>query len=292
MAPSEQHDRERGRRHKRLTDWARQLLRQVARWLPGQELVMVADSSFAALQLLGALAPQMTCITRLRLDACLYAPAPPRPAGKKGRPRMKGERLAALSQVLVDVDTDWQPITVRGWYGQAARPIEIVSGTAVWYHAAQPVVPLRWVLIRDPLGRFDAQALLCTQPALAPIEIVQYFVQRWQVEVTFEEARRHLGLETQRQWSDRAIARTTPVLLALFSLVALLANRLVRDGRLPIRQAAWYHKTTPTFSDALAAVRAHWWRAIGLSTSMREHDLLKVPRSVYRRLHEAVCYAA
>ncbi len=292
LAPSERYNSQCGRRHKRLTDWARQMLLQLHRWLPGRSLVVVADSSFAALDLLGALAPHMTCITRLRLDAQLYAPAPPRPRGTPGRPRKKGARQPALSEVLADATTRWQRLVVPRWYAQAARPIEIASGTAVWYHAGRPVLPIRWVLIRDPLGRFDPQALLCTQPGLAPLEVVQYFVQRWQVEVTFEEVRRHLGVETQRQWSALAIARTTPVLMALYSLVTLLATRLVQGGALPIRQAAWYRKTLPTFSDALAAVRRHWWRSIGLSTSTRKHDIIKVPRRVFQRLHEAACYAA
>jgi hypothetical protein len=82
------------------------------------------------------------------------------------------------------------------------------------------------VLVRDRSGQFAPQALLSTDLALEPLAIVQYFVRRWQVEVTFEECRRHLGVETQRQWSDRAIARTTPVLLSLFSLVTLLATRV------------------------------------------------------------------
>jgi hypothetical protein len=292
LAPSERYDSERGRRHKRLTDWARQMLLQVRRWLPERSLVRVADSSFAALDLLGSLAPHMTCITRLRLDAQLYAPALPRLSGTRGRPCKKGDRLPALSAVLADRKTRWQRRVVPRWYAHAARPIEIASGTAVWYHAGLPVVPLRWVLIRDPLAHFDTQALLCTQPELAPLEVVQYFVQRWQVEVTFEEARRHLGMETQRQWSALAIARTTPVLLGLYSLVTLLATRLVQGGALPIRQAAWYRKTLPTFSDALAAVRRHWWRTVGLSTSSCEHDIIKVPRRVFQRLHEAACYAA
>jgi hypothetical protein len=292
LAPSERYDSERGRRHKRLTDWARQVLLQIRRWLPGRSLVMVADSSFAALDLLGSLASHMTCITRLRLDAQLYAPAPSRLSGTPGRPRKKGDRLPALSAVLAERKTRWQRLLVPRWYAQAARPIEIASGTAVWYHAGLPVVPLRWVLIRDPLGHFDTQALLCTQPDLAPLEVVQYFVQRWQLEVTFEEARRHLGMETQRQWSALAIARTTPVLLGLYSLVTLLATRLVQGGALPIRQAAWYRKTLPTFSDALAAVRKHWWRSIGLSMSTCEHDIIKVPRQAFQRLHEAACYAA
>lgn len=291
LAPSERYSQEHGRRHKRLTDHARQMLCQLARWLPQRQLIMVADSSFAALELLDALAARMTCITRLRLDAALYAPAPPRSPGRPGRPAKKGKRLASLAQVLCNPRTRWQRVMVPHWYGPTSRPIEIFSGCAVWYHSGVAALPIRWVLIRDPLRRFDPQALLCTNPNMTSLQVVQHFVRRWQVEVTFAETRRHLGVETQRQWSDLAIARTTPVLLGLFSLVTLLADRLVRHGRLPMRQAAWYVKTVPTFSDALAAVRAHWWRVIGLSTSRCERDIIKVPRSDFRRLHEAACYA-
>jgi hypothetical protein len=146
---------------------------------------------------------------------------------------------------------------------------------------------------RDPFGRFDPQALLCTDLTLTAETIIGYYVRRWQVEVTFEETRRHLGVETQRQWRDRAIARTTPILLGLFSLVTLLATRLVHDGRLPTRTVAWYAKAMPTFSDALAAVRREWWQCATTScTSRRGQDMIKVPRAVVRRMREAVCYAA
>ena len=146
---------------------------------------MVADSSFAALDLLASLAPRMTCITRLRLDAQLYEPTPLRRPGMRGRARKKGARLPALSAVLADAQTRWQRLVVPRWYAQASRPIDIASGTAVWYHAGLAALPLRWVLIRDPLGCFYPQALLCTQPELEPpLDVVQYFVQRWQVEVT------------------------------------------------------------------------------------------------------------
>ena len=292
LAPSERYCREHGRRHKKLTDYARQLLLQVRRWLPERALVAVADSSFAAIELLAALAPAMTCVTRLRLDARLFTPAPPRAPGTVGRPRVKGERLPLLSTLLTDAGTRWERVTVAGWYGEGAQDVELTSGTAVWHHPGLPVVPLRWVLVRDPLGRFDPQALLSTDPMLSAAEVVAYFVRRWQVEVTFEEARRHLGVETQRQWSDAAIARTTPVLLGLFSVVTLLAARLVRDGRLPVRTAAWYAKRTPTFSDALAAVRAHWWRWQRFRISTPDADMVKLPRRVVQRLTEAACYAA
>jgi hypothetical protein len=292
LAPSERYHLKRGRRHKRLTDFARQMLKPMRRWLPHRTLMVVADSSFAALELLGAVARQMICITRLRLDAQLFAPAPARLPGTNGRPRKKGARLPALKQVLCAARTRWQAVRVHPGYGGRARRVELTSGCAVWYHAGAPVLPIRWMLIRDPRGRFEPQALLCTDLGQSPGQILEYFVRRWQIEVTFEEARRHLGFETQRQWSDRAIARTTPVLLALFSLVTRLATRLMRNGTLPMRQAAWYHKSLPTFSNALAVVRAHGWRTIGLSTSQCEDDIVKVPRAVFRRLHEAVCYAA
>jgi hypothetical protein len=162
----------------------------------------------------------------------------------------------------------------------------------LWYHAGSPVLPVRWVLVRDPAARADPVALLSTNLALTPAAIVQYFVQRWQVEVTFAEARRHLGVETQRQWSDHAIARTTPVLFGLFSLVTLLANRLVRRGVLPFRQAAWYNKPLPTFSDALALVRVELWCARGFHISTTAMQMQKPARDLLTHLTEALCYAA
>lgn len=296
LAPSERADVERGHRHKRLTEVARQLLLQTHRWLqtlaPGRHLIVVADSSFAALEFLAALAPRMTCITRFRLDAALYAPAPPRVPGTNGRPRKKGGRCPTLAQVLADPTTTWRRVRVPAWYRTGPREIELATGTAVWYHSGLPVLPIRWVLVRDPHGRFDPQALLATQPALDAVAIVRYFVHRWQVEVTFEETRRHLGLETQRQWSDRAIARTTPVLLALFSLVTLLAGQLPKADRRRVRQAAWYQKTAPTFSDTLAAVRWHCWREMGLSSSAPHAHKRKPSPAMLARLTDALCYAA
>ena len=122
-------------------------------------------------------------------------------------------------------------------------------------------MPIRWVLIRDPDNRFEPQALLCTDLDRDPAQIIAWFVQRWSVEVTFQECRAHLGVETQRQWSDKAIARTTPSLLALFSIVTLLAARLPARQRQQAATAAWYPKPQPTFSDALAAVRTAIWRS-------------------------------
>jgi DDE superfamily endonuclease len=293
LAPSERYCREHGRRHKKLTDWARQLALQAKRWLPHRPLIFVADSGFAALELLAALVRHgVTCVTRLRLDAALYGPAPPRRPGAVGRPRTKGSRLPTLAAVLADGETPWRRLTVPGWYGEGERAVEICSGTAVWRHAGLPVVPIRWVLLRDPHRHFDPQALLCTDTAQDPLQVVRWFVRRWQVEVTFREVRDHLGVETQRQWSDRAIARTTPCLLALFSIVALLATRLDRHARLRVSAAAWYRKERPTFSDTLAAVRRQFWAEQGLVTSRHSPETAKLRPALRQGIAHALCHAA
>jgi len=293
LAPSERHCRERGRRHKKLTDRARQLVLQARRWLPGRELVLVADSGFAALELLASLGRHgVACITRLRLDAALYDPAPPRLPGTNGRPRTKGARLPNLSEVLADVGTGWQRVAVPGWYGEGERVVELCSDTAVWRHGGLPVVPIRWVLARDPLGRFAPQALLCTDAARGPEQILRWFVQRWQLEAAFREVRDHLGVETQRQWSDRAIARTTLCLLALFSVVALLVGRLGSSERSAAASCAWYRKRCPTFTDTLAAVRRHVWSEQGLLMSRRSGEPAKPPPALQNALAYAICHAA
>lgn len=290
LAPSERYHRERGRPHKPLTAFARELLVQLRRWLPGRDLIVVADASFAVLELLTHLARSMTLITRLRLDACLFAPPPPRRAGQGGRPRKKGAPLPKLGERLGDAATRWQRVRIPNWYGETARMIELASGTGLWY-CRGCLLPLRWVLVRDPSSRFDPQALLSTDLSLEPAAIVRDFVRRWQLEVTFEEARRHLGLETQRQWSDAAVARTTPLLLSLFSIVTLLAHTLARKNALPVRTAAWYAKARPTFSDALAQVRAHLWRG-RFARSITHLDPRKSQRQMLRALTDAVCHAA
>ncbi len=296
LAPSERYYQGKKRAHKKLTDWGRQVLRQVRRWLPGRQLVAVADSSFAVISLLWALSHKLAepieVITRLRLDAGLYAPAPPRQPGQRGRSRLKGDRLPTLAQRAAEPKTRWQQLTLPDWYGENQRTIEIVSDTAIWYHSGEPPLPIRWVLIRDPKGKFKTQALLCTDLNVKPEQIVKWFVLRWQLEVTFHEVRDHLGVETQRQWSDLAIARTTPALLGLFSLVSLLAHTHQRQGKLPGRQTAWYHKTQPTFSDALAIVRQQLWCEIGFQLSGNCHDHTKISSILLERFTEALCFAA
>jgi hypothetical protein len=294
-APSERFDAERGRHHKTLTDWARQLLLVVRRWWPARAIVAVADSTYAALEFLAACrswrAP-VTVVTRLRLDAALYAPAAPRRPGQIGRPRLKGARQPTLAAVAADPSTRWTELTVAQWYGAGERTVEVASATALWYHSGLPPVPLRWVLIRDPQGKLATQALLCTTLTVTPAQILAWFVQRWQLEVTFAEARRHLGLESQRQWSEAAIGRTTPALLGLFSLVTLLAHHQMRGALSVVRQTSWYRKRQPTFADALALVRREIWQHQTFATSLCAEEMVKVPRTLVATLTETLCYVA
>jgi hypothetical protein len=295
LAPSERYHQQCRRGHKKLTDWARQMLQQVRRWVPKRELVVVADSSFAVLTLLDALrqlAQPITMITRLRLDAALYDPAPKRTPGQIGRPRLKGKRLPTLQQILQNTATSWTAVRVANWYREPQRVVEIVSATALWFHTGMPPVPIRWVLIRDPQNKFRPQALLSTDLSLSPTQIVTSFVQRWQVEVTFHEVRTHLGVETQRQWSALAIARTTPTLLGLFSVITVLAHALSAHQTVTARQAAWYAKSTPTFADALALVRSHLWRHTHFALSQKDYDLIQIPRPLFECLTDTLCYAA
>jgi hypothetical protein len=288
LAPSERYAAEQGKPHKTLSQWGRQALLQVARWLPGRRVIAVADSSFSVVALLRDLAPHLTVVTRLRLDAGLYAPPPPRRPRRRGRRPVKGARLPSLAERLRDRRTRWQRVVVDGWYGRRRRRLEIATGTALWSCRGARVA-IRWVLVRDPSGEKEPQAFLCTDQQAEPVDILHWFVRRWRMETTFEEARRHLGMETQRQWSDLAILRTTPALLALFSLVTLWASQLALERGPVLECVRWYPKPLPTFSDALALVRRELWSAQISATSPSTETSPNASAALMDRLLLVVC---
>jgi hypothetical protein len=293
LAPSSRWSSAHGRRPKKLTDWARQAILQTKRWLPDRRLIVVADASFAALDLIATLRRHVCLITRLRIDAGLFAPAPPRRPGQMGRPRLKGQRLPKFAAILADPKTAWSPIDLTEWYGGQQRRLEIVSDIAVWYHSGLPPAQIRWVLVRDPSGEREPQAFLSTDLMVKPEQILGWFVSRWRMETTFQEARTHLGMETQRQWSDLAILRTTPALLGLFSLITVWADRLTRtpSGFVSPRTAAWYSKREPTFSDAIAAVRRVLWYPPSLCISRQGREIVQIPITLLQRLTETLCHS-
>src|SRR5918999_705440 len=271
-----------GRRpHKTSIDWVRQMMKQVRRWLPGRRLVLVVDGGFAAVSLaLACVKHHVVMVSRLRWDAALYHRPGPQPPGKRGPKPLKGKRQGSLQGWAERADTPWETVEVN-WYGGQRKQLGVFSPTALWYTPRLPPVEVRFVIVCDPAGKRRMEAFFCTDLQATPVQILHGVIMRWSLEVTLEEARVHLGLETQRQWSDLAIARTTPVLLALFSLVTVLALRLSPEGQIPVQATAWYHKVEPTFADCLALVRQHLWRARYLVISTPEADSIQFPPEVF-----------
>jgi hypothetical protein len=280
------------RRHKTSGDWVRQMMKQVRRWGPERLLVVVVDGGFAAVALaLAWVDSHVTMVARLRLDAALYHPPGPQPKGKRGRKPTKGKRQRSLQVWAARSDTPWEVLKVD-WYGGERKRLWVFSRTALWYTPGHAPVAIRFVLVRDPEGTLSDAAFFCTDLQATPTQILHWMVMRWSVEVTFEEARAHLGMETQRQWSAQAIARTTPVLLGLFSLVTVLALRLCPSGQIPVEATAWYHKSEATFVDCLTLVRRHLWRARYLVNSAPQVDYIQFPREEFERLFDDLPLAA
>ena len=295
LAPSPKVNQQLKRRHKTVAHWARQMITQVRRWLPGILITLLGDGAYSVVELgLRCQKLSVTLIAPLVLAAQLFEPPPARPLpGQKkhaGRPPEKGARLPKLSAVFVNPETVWEKISVQ-WYDGQMRALEITTGTALWKRAGLKPLPIRWVLVRDPVGELDPKAYFTTDPAQAAASVIEAFVLRWTIEVMFEESRAHLGIETQRQWSDLAIERTPPCLFGLSSLVALLTHALHPDGNVPIRQTAWYEKKEATFSDMLATVRHHLWGKFNYLTSPHDPDVRLIPQKDLVRLAQAVCYS-
>ena len=290
LAPSKRFYAAKPRASKTLLDWARQAALQIRRWLPDRYIVLVADSAFAAVEFLAAVHKRVCIVTRLRLDANLFEFAPPKRKGPGRRP-IRGKPHKKLSAILKDRKVAWTRYRVSLWYGRTNRLVEIATGTALWYRGGVPPVPIRWLLVRDPTGELDPQAFLATDLNAHPRDILAWFVSRWQLEVTFEEVRAHLGVETQRQWSDKAILRTTPALLALFSIITLWTHDLAKARKLKPRTAAWYAKSFLTFSDAIAAIRREIWAHQISFTSRARRDRVEIPLNIWHRMQNALACA-
>jgi len=295
LAPSKKTNLANGKRHKTSIDWVGQMTSQLRRWLPERHLVLVVDGGLAAIKLghrCLSYANPVTYVSRLRLDARLYAWPGPQPEDKPGPKPKKGERQASLKARVHDPATMWQTLSID-WYHGNKRTFDIATGISLWHTPGQDPMPLRWVLVRDPSGKLDPAAFFATDLDATPEQILAWVVMRWGIEVTFEEARAHLGLETQRQWADLAIARTTPALLGLFSLITLVAHGLTTDEPLPVRSAAWYTKSEATFSDVIALVRRYLWlQSDEYVQSPSQPGHAPIPAADLHGLIDLLCYAA
>ena len=277
---------------KTAIDGTRQMILQIRRWLPERELMRVLDGGFAAVTLArDCQHPQVALIGRWRLDAARYDPPGSQPPSKRGPKPKKGPRQRRLTEWAGGVDTPWEEIEVD-WYGGGRKSMRVFTGTGLWYTRGQDPVAIRYVLARDPEGALSDAASFCRDERFRPEQILKYVGPRWSVEVTFEEARAHLGLETQRHWSDLAIQRTTPVLLGVFSLVTLLAVEWHQVGLLEAEGTAWYEKECPTVSDCMRRARQQIWRSRIMGPSGGEVEVLQLPLPLLEALVHGLSSAA
>lgn len=294
LAPGKKSDEAHGRRHKTSIDWTGQLLSCVRRWHPQRRMILVVDGGLSSLKLArrcGRGEHPITLVGRLRLDAGLYDPPGPKAPGRPGPPPKYGAHQPSLAQRANDPETTWQRRKVQ-WYGGIEHEVEVASGTALWGKVGETPVALRWVLVREVDGKHEAQALFCTDGAVAAEQVVEWYVLRWSEEVTFQEVRTHLGVETQRQWSELAVKRETPLLLGMYSMVVLMGQCLTSGQEHPVRQAAWYRKKEATFADTLAMVRRHLLSEVEFPLSDVKSRQREIPMRVLEGLVDCFCYAA
>jgi hypothetical protein len=249
-------------RHKTTVSWTKQMILQVRRWVgKKKKIILVGDGGFATAQLsLTCICHNISLVSRLKMNARLFDFPLEVPIKGRGRPSLKGKRLVNFKEMLNLKKLPWKDKEIVSYRGMK-RLVRFASSTCMWGggNGLMPI-PIRWVLVVDPTGRMDPLPLMSTGVSLTPEQIIELYVDRWSLEVTFEETREHLGVETQRQWSDKAIARSTPILMGLYSLVCLMANRLGETSMIKIEKTAWYKKSHITFSDMLRAVRITIWR--------------------------------
>ena len=261
LEPSKKCDEAKKRRHKTSLKWASQMVLQVRRWAgKARSLILVGDGGYAAGQLaLDCICAGVTLVSRLKMNAALFDFPDEKRPGQRGPTAQKGVKLKNFKQMLPLEGLPWKEMEVVG-YGGEKRIARVLSNTCMWGADGATPIPIRWILVADPTGKLDPLPLMSTDPLMTPERMIELFVDRWGLEVTFEETREHLGVETQRQWSDRAIARSTPVLMGLYSCVCLMANRLGQVDLLKIETTAWHQKERVAFSDMLRAVRIVIWR--------------------------------
>ncbi len=291
LAPSKKANKSVNRPHKTSIDWTILAIRIIARWLK-RTFILIGDGGFACIRLgHTCIKHNITLVSRLRLDAALYELVPNPVKQKAGRRREKGKRFTSLKQIAADLTQPWRDTTVS-WYGGEIKQVRMLSGINLWYSAGEKPLLIRWVLVFD-VEKNQAEAFFSTHINLEPEQIVNYFVLRWNIEVTFFETRAHLGIETQRQWADKSIARTTPVLMALFSFICLFAVEMLKKQSLPILSSAWYHKKSEaTFIDILAFVRRDIWASRNFNESRIEDEYIKIKPETWEDLLNQLAWAA
>jgi len=260
VEPSGKSTKKQGKRHKTTLDWSIQMVMQLVRWAPAVPFILVGDGGFACAKLAWTcFKNNIALVSRLKMSAGIYALPGELPPGKRGRKLKKGIGLISFKEMLKMEDLPWKEVEIAGYDGKRKK-VQYLTNTSMWGADGFCPIAIRWVLVRDPTGEMDPLPLMSTEVNLSAIKMMELYVDRWGLEVTFQEAREHLGVETQKQWSDKAIARTTPILMALYTMVCLIGNRLNEEAPLVPEKTAWWDKKGVTFSDLLKAVRVTIWR--------------------------------
>ena len=279
-----------GRRHKTPIRLAMQLVATLIHWFPERMFILVGDGGYASHELARFCRRHhrhVTLVSRFHPQANLYD-APPKTKARTGRPRLKGRKRAAPSAVVAR--SGGKRFTVN-WYGGKTRRVELISGTGHWYKGGGGLVPVRWVFVHDIEGTHRDEYFYSTDAALTPDQIVSLYTGRWSIEVTFEEARAHLGFATSRNWSAKSVLRTAPCLLGLFSLVSLIFAKLMGDKRFKPASSPWYAKSEVSFSDAITRVRRLCWIEV-LERSPGHADITKLPNRLRLTLLDHLSRAA
>lgn len=284
LAASKKANEKAGRKHKTSIDWTVIMVKVVCRWLGNKSWILIGDGAYACIHLAHeCMKRNVTLISRLRWDAQIFDFPPEPKEGQRGRKRIRGTRIN-LKSLIGDKTKDWFSTTIN-WYGGITKNMMLLSGICMWHQSGKAPVTIRYVIVVDPDGKERSEVFFSTNTELKPEKIIEYFVMRWSIEVTFEETRAHLGVETQRQWSDRAIARTTPLLMGLFSLVTLIAIELKKSHIFKPLSTAWYQKDdNATFSDVIAFVKRIIWSHRYLLKSRIQDDSLKIERNEFNLL--------
>jgi hypothetical protein len=285
-------DRVHGTRHKTPAHMARLLLARLMRWFPHRHFIFIGDTGYGTSETARFChqhCRHLTVVSKFYGDAALYAPPPPRRRGTIGRPRVKGQKLAAPQEVVASTARRTR-LTVA-WYGGSTRDIEVVTGTGHWYRIGEALVEIRWVYVHDCTGTHRDEYFFTTALTMKPQQIVECYTQRWSIETTFQECREYLKLESSKGYSQETVLRFTPCLFGLYTLVVLLYLQLLHPSS-TLRAIFWRGKSTVTFSDMITCVRRALWEQWYFHTQADPQEFSKLSPSFQDTILYALAPAA
>ena len=290
--PEEVNQKE-GRRHKTPIQLARGLMAVLLHWFPDRQFVLLGDGGYASHELARFChrhRDRLALVSKFASDGALYAPPPAAKKGRKvGRPRVKGAKLKTPETVVAE--SRLRRTTVS-WYGARDRRVQLCDGRGQWYHAGAGLVPVHWVFVRDVDGTHRDEYFYTTHADFTAEQVVTLYTLRWNLEVTFQELRAHLGFETPRQHVAKSVLRMAPCLLGLFSVITLIYHEHLKRHSATTCDRPCYTKSEPTFTDAIATVRRLFWEQTVLTQPYFRKACKNLPPKLYEFVLDHFCQAA